>query len=399
MAVSTFTGLFSVAATGSQAITGVGFQPKAVIIWHHGGGGSQYWALGMATGSSNEFAVSSFSQSGVGTCNAFTAGRTDATIQLRDSGTTFTLADLTSLDSDGFTLNVTTAASSQDFGFFAIGGADVTNAFVGTTLVPASGGTHAVTGVGFTADLYLFTMVGQQDWNSTGTNSHLGMGAMTASAQMASFSWSDHTATSGQTNSYQRDDSTILLATGATPTQFLRFSKNAIGSDGFTFNLDDLGTTNAEVGFLALKFTSASWVKLGKETQPTSATTKQTSSTGVTPSGALFWGSLLASSASPQNESHMCIGAWDGSNNRAYASCDRDANTNMTSNRRVTNTKCVLRTDFSGGLVSEASVSASAYDSFTLNWTTADATAREFAYVVFGDPTAPSTFVPKVIFA
>lgn len=397
MSVELHTGTFALSATGSNPVTGVGFQPKAIIVWLHTAGGSLFWSLGMATDSTHEWAVSGFSGSGVGTANAFASGRTDATVIARDNTTVYALADLTSLDSDGFTLNVTTISGTQTFAYLAIGGTDVTNAVVGSTEVPAAGATHAVTGVGFEADLYLFGASGIQDWDATGTNAQYGLGAMTATAQMASFGWTDHGATAGQTNSYQRDDSMYLLATGSSPTQAVRYSKNAIGSDGFTLNLDDLPPSTGQLGFLALKFTSSSWVKLGKETQPLSATTKQTTGLGLTPAGVLFWGSMLPTSASPQNEGHMTIGAWDGTNNRSFAICDRDANTNMTSTRLVSDTKCVQRETFAGVVVSEASVSASAYDSFTLNWTTADATAREFGYVTFGAPAAPSTFLPRVI--
>lgn len=397
MALSVNTGSFSISATGSKSVTGVGFQPKLVIVWCQGAAGSVYHSFGMAASSTAEWCVSASSMDGQGAAVTASAGRNDATIYMRDGSTTYTLADFTSMDADGFTLNVSTSSGAQSFSYLCIGGSDLTNVKVGSTLVPASGATHAVTGVGFQADLYLFSMEGQLDWNATGTNASYGIGAMTATAQGAGWSYSNNTSDPTVTTHYQRDDSVALLATGSPPTQFLRWSKSSIGSDGFTLSLDDLGTASAEFGYAALKFTSSSWVKLGKETQPTSATTKQTTGLGLTPSGVMFFGCMYGASASPGDEAGFTIGAWDGTHNTVYAICDED-NVGVTNADRLSSTsKALMKIDGSAALLSEAAVSASDYGSFTLDWTTADATAREFFYVALGNPAAPQTRHPYVI--
>lgn len=386
MAVLANTGTFSVSATGSKVVTGVGFQPKVIIIWHASGPGSLYHVIGVAASASEEWTVSAFSQDGTGTSNTFCAGRDDATINLRDGAVVYVLANLTSFDSDGFTLNVTTSSGTQVLDYLALGGDDLVDVQAGTTLVPASGSTHAVTGVGFQPDLVLFSYVGQQDWPSTGFNAMYGMGAMTADAQASSYGWTDNNVGVSQTNSYQLDDAVVLLATGAAPAQFLRWSRSSLDSDGFTLSLDDLGTLAADLGYVALKFSSPNWVKLGKETQPTSAQTKQTSGLGLTPAGLLLFGCMLATSTSPQNEGNFTIGAWDGSHNFSYAVCDADGADPMNCDRRASVTKAIQKINGSATMLSEADVSGAAFDSFTLNWTTADAVAREFFYIAMGAP-------------
>lgn len=144
-------------STGNVAYTSVGFQPTALIVW----------SVNRATaGDSDSF-------DGAGFCRGMTDGTTtgcfawtsdddvspglpgsrqrSASIYRLDNaaGTILAEATFVSFDSDGFTLNWSTAAaSSWDIHFLALGGVDYANVYVGTTVMTASG-SHAVTGVGF----------------------------------------------------------------------------------------------------------------------------------------------------------------------------------------------------------------------------------------------------------
>lgn len=401
MALDAATGSITVSGTGSLSVTGLSFQPKVVMIWHGGGAGTAalYHIFGAAASSSAEWACESFSADNNNTSATHAAGRTDCCVLLRDISTVYVQADFTSFNSDGFTLNVSTSSGTQTLFYLALGGSDLTDVAVGTTLVPASGATHAVTGLSFQPDLVLMSTIGQQDWPSTGVNAACHLGAMTADAQGGVMGFSDNGQGTSSTNTYQLSTAVVPFAAGSTPAQFLLWSKSSLDSGGFTLSLDDLGTTGSELGYIALKFTSADWVKLGTETQPTSATTKQTTGLGLTPDALFLFGGLLASSTSPQNESNLSIGAWDGTNHRGYSVSDQDAQ-NFTNNARTASTtKAILKINGSGTTISEADVSASGSDSFTLNWTTADATAREFFYIAMGDPGAapPADFVPDIM--
>jgi len=113
------------AATGNQAITGVGFLPKAVIFAHSGATTDNtvenYAALGIGfTDGTNNNAMMSGSDTGssvvisTGGCIRRSYGSTTPTVTAN--------ASASSLDSDGFTLNwTTTDATARIYNYFAFG--------------------------------------------------------------------------------------------------------------------------------------------------------------------------------------------------------------------------------------------------------------------------------------
>jgi hypothetical protein len=114
--------------TGTQAITGVGFQPKLVIFTYsqnnlNGG-------YGVASSSTSRWACSYSMAGGASMSSTNLVSRIQDTtkcISLLNSGgvtTTMCAADLTTMDADGFTLNWTTATSTTlQCRYLAIGGA------------------------------------------------------------------------------------------------------------------------------------------------------------------------------------------------------------------------------------------------------------------------------------
>lgn len=103
-----YVGTFTPSSTGTLAVTGVGFTPSALIVGRQG-------ASGTSAAMMFSFVSASAQQS-----MSFTAGGAGANLNSEDAdslvinheGSTGTLvcrASLTSMDSDGFTINVTTA--------------------------------------------------------------------------------------------------------------------------------------------------------------------------------------------------------------------------------------------------------------------------------------------------
>lgn len=396
MALSAFSGAFAVSNTGSLAVTGVGFQPKAVIILFPEVTGALTWMFGAAASSTQEWVTTAWAADGSGTANSESGGFDANTVVLRVGASLLLSADFSSMDSDGFTLNVSSIfGGPYGFDYLALGGSDLTNVAAGVTQVPASGASHAVTGAGFQPDLVIFGFAGLRDWPASGTFAGWGIGAMTATAQGGFTSRDEHGANTMQTMTYQL--STAVVPFAVADAQLLLWSRSSLDSDGFTLTLDDLGPIAGDLGWLAMKFTSASWVKMGVETQPTSASTKQTSGLGLTPSGLLFFGSMLASSTGVSAEGSATVGASDGTNNRSIAVCNQDAVPNSNTATRVSTTKSLQRINGSGTMASEASVSAVGSGTFDLNWSTADAVAREFFYIAMGAPVSAETFVPRVM--
>src|SRR3990167_9374864 len=167
MALSAKAGVFTLnTTTGNQAITGVGFQPDVVLFIPSNltaDGIQAHARVGFGAGSSSTArgAISANDEDGVEPSDS-TRYHTDAEVlnQLALGEQTILYeADLVSLDSDGFTINISTApASGVKVAYLALGGVDLTNAKVGNFAATTTNGNQAVTGVGFQPDaLILFT--------------------------------------------------------------------------------------------------------------------------------------------------------------------------------------------------------------------------------------------------
>src|SRR5687768_3642516 len=163
MALLTKVGAFTVTNTlSNQPITGVGFQPKAVIFWSVYRSADDAWStssiamIGMSTGPSNSYSVAAIGlQQGGGTNTASRIAAKALTFDTGGGGIEAE-ADLISFDSDGFTLDFTNATSGDIRIFYlALGGDDLTHAKVVNWAMPTTTGPKAVTGVGFQPDLIL----------------------------------------------------------------------------------------------------------------------------------------------------------------------------------------------------------------------------------------------------
>ena len=91
--------------TGAQQITGVGFRPRAVEIYAVLPSTNQaYSCIGVYDGVGSEVATTSVDNAG----NTGNLARTPVLIQIKDGGgNTVVVANMVSLDQDGFTINTT----------------------------------------------------------------------------------------------------------------------------------------------------------------------------------------------------------------------------------------------------------------------------------------------------
>jgi len=142
-------------ATGTQTIGGLGFQPKAILFFHTPDTvdiatqtANYNMSYGVADGT-NQYAICEFSPNGnngnqtnwiAQTSNHCIVGSVDNSFIWR--------ASLTSLDADGFTINVIVAPSlGYRVGYLAIGGAGITGVKAGAFQMTT--GSHSETGFGF----------------------------------------------------------------------------------------------------------------------------------------------------------------------------------------------------------------------------------------------------------
>ena len=381
-------------ATGNQAYTGVGFTPKAILFWGvnstaDGYAANSHFFFGAAiSGADRSIALGA--DDAVATTNTGRKWSSDA-INIATGGTPTidAVATIVSMDVDGFTLNWTdTATSGWVVHYLAIGGSDITNVALGTMSISGSSGTQAVTGLGFQPEACVFFSnvdTAADPSTASGYNFSLGVAAGTGSASQWCMTMSneDALATSSTSNSFYTDKCAVMGARAGTG-MLTDGNMSAFGSDGFTLNWTTGGAGGAQLHYLAIK-TSGSLVKAGNETQKTSTGTKATTGLGSQPAG-VFFGSTVDTTTGSFNlaQGKATVGAGDGTNEGAIWVGNQDSTaSNSNTNHRNISTKVISMSTEDTTTNAEADLASMDSDGFTLDWTTADATARAFGYLAF----------------
>jgi hypothetical protein len=384
--VGNFIGRVSV---GSDAITGVGFQPKAVIFFADlrttdgtsTSGSSNIdmpMCLGIATGASEE---AFYAQEDDFTSGAQAAG-SGKSMRLYGNGTGGLNCefDVTSLDADGFTLNYTNVDIRPVLNYLALGGSDLTNAKVlSAGGAPNTIGNVAYTGAGFRPDAIIF-LLGLDSTHDRG-----GWGMAVSSSQRACCS----SQYSGGLTRYQRSDKCVCSLTSVLTHEADLVSMDA---DGFTLNwttASNLGANNPNLFALCLK---GGQYHVATISEKTSNGTKAETGVGFTPKALLF-GSVgkTAGTSVASDLINLMFGSTAGTSQRAAVELVDNANAVA----RLDRAKVLVHTNDSGTTKGEADLSSFDSDGFTLNWTNTDGTARESFYMAFGDTaSAGQTILP-----
>lgn len=276
MALSVFAGTFNKnAGTGAQAITGVGFTPKVLILWTSYQstadviGNDSIFGFGFTTGAAQSHAASWSSQHNVATSNNSRRGAAKVLTVVQYGETLLAECGLTSFDADGFTLDWTTnGGGTQIVHFLALGGGDIVNQKVSTFTSPTSTGNKVITGLGFQPDLILFLRHSPLSNLALGTSA-AGAQFMLGAADHNFAQWCAHTvgddgvAVSApyRPRSGMARDTLCVGAFNSSGTILERASLTAVDSDGFTLNYTTANTVGDTVGYLAISFTGA--VKVG----------------------------------------------------------------------------------------------------------------------------------------
>lgn len=109
------TGTFSISSTGSLSITGVGFQPGLVYIQALPADSTTTYSIGFGYGDSSLNQIATYTNT-----SAVANSQSVIIYVINTAATTLAQAALTSMDVDGFTLNVTTLSSGPySFGYIA----------------------------------------------------------------------------------------------------------------------------------------------------------------------------------------------------------------------------------------------------------------------------------------
>lgn len=382
MALLTKVGKFALnTVTGNQAVTGVGFQPKAIII-----------TLVPETADAADFNVSSSVSVGFGTSSSNRAsigktqsGVTMATrqndtkiITLISGTTTIYEADLVSLDVDGFTINITnaTAATAYQVNYTAIGGADLTNAYIKEITSPGTNSSQAYTGVGFKPDAMMTLTAGNTSLaSSTIAHGSIAVGYGTSATARGVASTTD--------TARLESTSSVLLNTDGSAVN-MQADLTTMDSDGFTLNWSNGAISGMYAWVLCLKGGS---YQAGSDTQKTSTGTKAVTGLGFQPTGLLVASiGNTAGAAIDTSTGILLVGSASGTANRGFVWVGENVTAPSQSRAEVTNNLIASYVPSNTSLAATTVADLSSFDSggFTLNWTTADATAREYIYLAMG---------------
>lgn len=373
-------------ANGNYSVTGLGFQPKAIVFFLQFDFSSDSeltdscYGYGFAVSSTERAACGYVGRNNFSPSDIATVYNNSGCLHLvRTNGLDLLAADFVSMDTDGFTINVTAAdATGTKIGYLALGGSDLSQVAVRQHSSDGTTGVQSYSGVGFQPTSALVIGTGGPPFaDGLGQNGDGGIffGAATNSAQgcVGCFVGEGFNPTTSAT--YQHAGRLIAVPTTAAGTR-LEATFQSFDTDGMT-----LDWQAAQVNRFHVLYMRGPTVKIGTETQKTSTGTK-TTNIGFQPKGMLFLSGGVTTGGSPSDSVSLSFGATSGSTARSSMWMeDRDNVSGSSVCRRyfASNKALVFRT--AGSTQAAADLSSFDADGFTLDWSTADATAREFLYI------------------
>src|SRR3990167_3247405 len=398
MAVSAFKGSFAKSTSGApvdQAVTSVGFQPEVLIFWGTTQTAEGYAAhaqrtLGFASAAGVETVGSFGIEDGVNPSNSVRSHNDAKCISWYGTGLSILAeADLKSFDADGFTVTWTTNnANAYIIHFLALAG-DITNAFTAAFIMNNSLGNQSITAPGFQPDIVLFAAPvggGGAYAASAATNSGLGgFGAATSATARWSIGGGDDDALSPTDTNSKISLTTVVEIFNTCGDHVGHADFVSMDVNGFTINVTDAAGFTPFIHYLCLKGGS---YFVGNDTQKTSTGTKATTGVGFKPSAVLFGSNDSATTGSSVAGWTEVIGAGDGTNEGAIWTENQDAVATSEVNQRTVTTKVLSMSTGVATTDAEADLTSLDSDGFTLDWTTADATARAFGFIAFGPAAA-----------
>ena len=390
----------------TQTVTGVGFQPKAVIFFSSantatGISADANFMVGMSDGTGHKCAAMSSNDGAATSVSANSTNSANCIAILQNGANSIVAAgDIDSFNSDGWVVGWNSAdAVAYKIGYIAIGGTDITNTKI--TKHDVASGAQVFTGIGFQPDFIFFLWTGRSGAESTASATHGGVGwgaAASSTQEGATQGVIEHGRVTSDTWRAQCVTSPVAIygapdgGIWADPAGLTSFD-----ADGFT-----LGTiNNADTGidYWSLCIKGGNW-DVGIFDQRTSNGTQNvTAESGMTPAFVAISSANNTTNQAIQGSAtancRISFGASDGTNDRGIWCGDTDAQaTAEISKSDWSETKCVrLITESASSTVNaEANVTDLATaGQFSLNWT-ADATARKLWYFALKTAAAGAQF-------
>jgi len=392
MALSVKVVEFNVTGTGSTAITGVGFQPKLVIIAAANTNASttaatSNFSFGAATSSSARWSAGWRATDNAPTMATSRVFKSDKVIsQTNEDGNAAVFeADFTSMDADGFTINVGTHPGiDRRCVALCLGGTDLDVA-VGTFQTGTTTGANisAVTGLSFQPKAVITSSTVLTAGHAVHARAMLGLASGASNEWVSSGYDNDNSAASSTAHAYKTD--AYLYLGAPTSTVNIDIDFNTFNSDGWDHNI----TTAANdflIGYIALGGTVQFYV--GNAAQKTSTGTNATTGVGFEPSALITAMGLRTTSGVDLSTGdffyHVGFMTSTAEVGLAQFSDDNTADSEVAYGYDATNSVYVITDDATPTVPAQAKYSAFGSDGFTLDWVTADATARLFGFLAIG---------------
>lgn len=379
-------------STGNQLVTGVGFEPRVVIFFSgqkidaQGNQNNGSYMMGAAVNPVNQWGVSGDCRGYAGVNNSSSMYFLSTACMTSIKGGNSDTVTFVSFNADGFRVNVVSTFGEIDRIFYiAIGGSDV-NANVGT-ITPSGTGDKVFTGVGFKPDLLIFG-----GWATTGTSAtsnqanSIGFANVSSQARLAFCCKNGDPVLTTTTNSSQLS-SDCCVGNIWTSGDDSRASFVSMDTDGFTLNYSSDGG-GYHTGYVALRGIKS---YIGVFTENTTTGNQAISGIGFKPELLLFISqSLAADTALHDDATSWMIGmAINSINRRVFTTNSPSTVATVQSQSRTSEALClthVLGTATTADathptVLAEAEFVSRDTDGFTINMTTADATAREVRYL------------------
>lgn len=386
------------AATASQAVTGVGFQPTLLLLFTVANtatntvGTGVRTGIGMTVGASTSRSVSEGCVSAASPTNTSQRGANKALTIVAGGESLVAECDLTSFDSDGFTLSWTTNdANAYHIGYLALGGSDLTVAIVDWTTATALG-SKAITGAGFAPDAMLTIGTGiTGGWPASSSFGNFLFSAAAKGFIPWAFTNIANDNSAGATVTRKCQELGLVDASfDGSPAVNVRASLRSWDSDGVTLQYAAFGGGAQNRSTVFMKFGAGYGAQTGAIGHTTAAATaaQDVNLQLQTPSALLLATAAFTGFGGSVNDNQFSLGVTDGTSAFAMAH-DDPVQSVLAANHQVCNTGKGLIVLSGTSIVAECGVPSFAAQVATLSWTTNLATNGYLPYFAIG-----STYVP-----
>ena len=383
-------------STGNQTVSLTSFggnTPDVVMFMSAGltaaGGSDNAISMFSCMTDSEQWALSWLNRHNLG--NVDILGRHTASKcihMLTTAGATDGEAQFVSFGADQFVINWTDApASAILIQYIAISGIQ---AYAWSDAVRTTTGTESLTGFGFQPKAVIVGSHGNNNTPPAFTGQAHALGVATAAGERGTVTVADFDGASSAQVGTATMEKMLAVSIGNNTALDWHLELTSFDSDGITYEVTDAPSAgSADYWFGLALGGSLLEAKVVTDTQKTSTGTKAKTGVGFEPDGMVVLSRQNATSfdttASTSDDARMVIGMTDATTESCIWAAFEDAADPTDTDRNHSTTKFLTFLDNTRSTIAEADVTATGADGYTLDWTTADGTARHFIVLALGN--------------